>query len=212
MDSTLYDYFLNGHGKSLSLKQSRAIEKELRQKTFPIIPDVSNRYLAVSFPAQTGYARYDIETSPDRLLVGRAYAFEKQQGEHRTGIITILLLPSPITVIFDGLFVPQTLEVWCEQVMIGKVTQTSKVTFKLFSGKGDADLLLNDDTVFLNKDAQSMQFGLQLNLNHIPFLTPREKQPSHDSLVYDPNLSQCNPLIVMAFLISLRMVYRRADF
>jgi hypothetical protein len=214
MDSPLYDSILaNATIRKKKVAVDKAVNKELAKKAFSENFDVFNAPLSVSFPSQVGFAQYDIELSDSRKAVGKSFAIDASLSSVRYGLVTILLGKSPIIAAVEGMNDLKQLEVILEDKLIGTVNADSPdcSRFNLWSREGNARISLSYNSVTVHDKRDSFQFGLQLDLNYIPkpILKNHVVNPN---VVYQPAIRFCNPVVVMSFLLSLRMIYRRFDF
>ena len=140
------------------------------------MPDVETRSVGVSFPSQIGFSTYDLETVDQRKPVGKAFAVQRESSKDRLGEITIVLFEVPITIVFEGIFTPRLVEVWRNDVLIGKIE--GERDGALYSYKGPlrlAEMRLEDNSVRFHCGESERCFPLQLDLDFPYSSTSRSK-------------------------------------
>ena len=202
-------------------KASRSLDKliarELRRYRFPIDPAVWTRRLSLSFPRQVGVAIYDIERSDDREFVGRVYGTEFRGAVGlRYGLLKIVLANSPLDVVLKGSEILEELELLASGASLGVVRQSEKdrTAYVIRSAAGERVVQLGSSDARLEHDGSVLRFGLQLDLARIPnFLAIfSRKAQANPNVVFEPRIPFPDAALMMALVLSVRMIYRRFDF
>ncbi len=215
MDSDLYHSVLSDPD-IMRFKENVDLDiiKSQKIKTFPVVPDIEERSLSVSFPqGARSYKRYQIETAEERISVGYAYAVQSVGRSCKRGLITIFLFEHPVFIFTEDLSSLSKTEVWLRGELIGSITKTKKREFRLVSRRGDVDVSYDGRDVLVECGEECYRFGLQV-MNKISNIlnTIFRGINTNDNFIYQPKIKCCDPVVLMGFLLAFRMFYHLSDF
>ena len=162
-------------------------------------------------------AIYDIERSDDREFVGRVYGTEFRGAVGlRYGLLKIVLANSPLDVVLKGSEILEELELLASGASLGVVRQSEKdrTAYVIRSAAGERVVQLGSSDARLEHDGSVLRFGLQIDLARIPnFLAIfSRKAQANPNVVFEPRIPFPDAALMMALVLSVRMIYRRFDF